>query len=382
MGLLEDGRRYLVKKAPFFAPLAFGHRYIADARVGTIGVTPSLLVLYNPAFLEPLSYAEVGALLFHEMMHVVTTFPLESVLGPSANKHVLNLAADCHINEVGRQEGWILPAGVLYPETYGLPPGLSTLEYYRLLMQNPPPSSEEGHICKGECGVPEELAREYAEQGVDTPRKKEVLRQFAEEASRTPGRLRGDIDTLLPFVQAAASEIHWPDHLRSSLLSEITRMRGLDAYTYSRPHKRSFLGEDVLLPGGVSERKEVSIIIDTSGSMGPDLLRASLREAAEVLSSLGQETCLLYQADTRLQSRQEVAVEDLSDASFKVRGRGGTSFRYPVQEIVGSGDPVGALVYLTDGYGDDPGPTPFPIIWGIFTDAPPPGQGVVVRIKP
>lgn len=380
MGLLEDGRRFLAKKAPFFAPLAFGHRYAADERIGTLGVSPDMVVVYNPAFLAPLSHEQVGALLFHEMMHVVTTFPLEAVLGEAVNRHLLNIAADCHINEVGRHEGWKLPEGGVYPETYGLPPGLSTLDYYRLLMKSPPPAPCGGAGC-GDCGVPEDLAKEYADRGVAPSQKKEVLRQFAEGAARNPGRMKGDVDALLPLVQTAPSEVCWQDHLRSSLLSEITRMRGLDAYSYSRPHKRSFLGEDVLLPGGVSERKEVSIIIDTSGSMGSDLLRASLREAAEVLASLGQESCILYQADTRICSRQEVAVEDL-ESSFKVRGRGGTSFRYPVQEIIRSGDPVGALVYLTDGYGDDPGPTPFPIIWGIFTDAPPPGQGAVVRIKP
>lgn len=379
---LPDARQYLLNRAPYFASLLFKLVPIFTEEVKTLAVSDQMHLFINRAYLDSKTVPEQGFLLWHETMHVVTTFAVADMLGSTVDTHVLNLAADAYINDVGRRQNWTIPADLVFPETFNLPVGMSQIWYYQELMKNPPPKKE-GGCGAGNCGAKDELTQRHSNLGRSKEEKRESLRRFAEGMpSRERGTFPGLVDDLLRLTAPKSSLISWKEHLRNSLFVELTRMRGIDRFTFSKPHKRSYVDDGIILPSGMEERTEFEIIVDTSGSMDESLLAASCREAAAAMDSVNLDECTLHQADMVIADSRRLSAEDLRKASFAFKGRGGTSFHRPITEAMERNPEIGLLLYLTDGYGDAPPPTPFPIVWGLFTEAEPLGPGVVVRIKP
>lgn len=313
-------------------------------------------------------------------MHVATTFPLLATPLSDRQRALLNTAADLYINSTGRRVGWRLPPEGLFPEAFGFPPNVGTLEYLRLL-ENQAAEPAGGGCCSGGCNLPKELLDAYPRLHRPADLRVSVVRSSVRQMLRDPqmcGSIPGDLaDLVLP---ERTQTLSWDQLLRLCLRTTRSSQRGNFTPSYAKPHRRSFVGDDVILPGGTSETPEFGVVLDTSGSMSPELLSKALGVVVGVLEETGAETCWLYQADTCLQSAEEVSVSDLQ-TRVRMKGRGGTRFDHPLRQIVERQDPVGALLYLTDGYGDSVESCPLPLIWGVFTETTPPVCGQVVRIK-
>jgi predicted metal-dependent peptidase len=92
--------------------------------------TDGMVLIYNPAFIEGLTDAEVEGLLIHEVCHV--RFDHCKRLDDSGllDKERANRAMDREINGMLRSIGTSLPSGALLPEELGMEPGLAWEEYY------------------------------------------------------------------------------------------------------------------------------------------------------------------------------------------------------------------------------------------------------------
>jgi len=378
---LADARRHLLNAEPYFSHIVYELVPIFTEEVATLAVSESMLLFINPTFFSQRPLPERSFLLWHEVMHVSTTFAARAVLGEGVNHHILNLAADAYINSVGRSLGKALVEGVILPETLGLPPHLGTLEYYKLLLQQGGSAAPCSGCGGGECTAAPELESRYSKEGKGRSVVKSALGRVAKAIpTRDRGLYGGHMEHLADLC-GETSTLSWQELLKHSLRGELSRLRGHDGFTYSRPHRRSFIDDEVILPAGIAERSVFTILVDTSGSMHSNLLKACCREAAAAMDDVGLDICSLHQADVALVSSEEVTPEALRNAGFSWRGRGGTCFSWPIQQLIARGEEIGLLLYLTDGYGDKVEYTPFPIVWGLFTDADPPGPGTVVRIK-
>ncbi len=123
---------------------------------------------------------------------------------------------------------------------------------------------------------------------------------------------------------------------------------GRDNQTFSRINRRSFEG-DFTLPGWQSSRPAISAIIDTSGSVSDEMLRASITSVIECAKVSGVRLFLAlhdgacYFADW---VKAETTVEQLS----KLCGaRGGTDPRQAFEKVGEAKGRFDACVYLTDG---------------------------------
>ena len=60
--LLSHGRRYLLSRAPYLYRLVSRTTMVPDERVGALGVSDRMVLVYNPRYLEGKTHKEVGAL--------------------------------------------------------------------------------------------------------------------------------------------------------------------------------------------------------------------------------------------------------------------------------------------------------------------------------
>lgn len=123
---------------------------------------------------------------------------------------------------------------------------------------------------------------------------------------------------------------------------------GRDNQTWSRINRRSFEG-DFTLPGWQSNRPAIAAIIDSSGSVSDEMLRASITSVIDCVKFSGVRCFLAlhdgecYYADW---IKPETTVEQLSGLCGQ---RGGTDPKAAFEAIGKAKGRFDACVYLTDG---------------------------------
>ena len=151
---------------------------------------------------------------------------------------------------------------------------------------------------------------------------------------------------------------------------------------------RRFIYKGLYLESLLTEAVEVSVCIDTSGSVSDELLRQFAGELKGILRSYPNVKCSLFFADTNLAGPYEI---DRIEQMPKAVGRGGTSF-VPFFDYLKKHGEVNNLlgnnklsIYFTDGYGDFPKQEPNnPTMWLVCKDGLETNQfpfGEVVRIS-
>ena len=130
-----------------------------------------------------------------------------------------------------------------------------------------------------------------------------------------------------------------------------------------------------LIPGVDEERDyNVTTIVDTSGSMHYNELRKAMSMLLSVKSQRPHLTLWMAYADTTLYPgegpggydiRKIESLDDVMQKTKNVRGRGGTDFILPLEQVLECSKPD-LILYYTDGYGSAPkDPPEVPIIWCI-----------------
>lgn len=136
------------------------------------------------------------------------------------------------------------------------------------------------------------------------------------------------------------------------LLNKVARRAcangGRDTQTFRRINRRSF-DSDFTLPGWQSQRPSISAIIDSSGSVSDEMLRAALTSVKECMRVSGVRVFLAlhdgvcYYADW---VSPETSVEQLSALCS---ARGGTCPNQAFEKVGQAKGKFDACVYLTDG---------------------------------
>lgn len=133
---IEAARAYVLQKAPYFSSVVYGFVYRPIEGIGTMLCTPTMILGYDPEWAVIATVDELAADIAHEVHHFKRGhFERGETVD---DKDLFNKAGDLAINPDMKAAGWKLeegPMGAIYPEMYGLPPNLSTEEYYQLLRQ-------------------------------------------------------------------------------------------------------------------------------------------------------------------------------------------------------------------------------------------------------
>jgi predicted metal-dependent peptidase len=401
---LSRARTQLLLNQPFFGTLCLRLKLEMSTSFPTMATDGRRLV-YNPAFVEKLTPAELEGVLAHEVMHCALAHHCRR---GDRDAQLWNRAADYAVNPLLIGNGITLPKEALIDPSFA---DLSAEEIYpRLLKQghdsgraeSPSQSSAQwpdavgGGNGPGQAPQSEPQETQSTEQQVqqqlqlpgkpDQPipaqpgcfgevldvagedeqpaSQAELSRQMyewainAEQALRSAkacGREPGGVER--PLEQARQSEHDW-----RAILRDFIAATSPSDYRWAPPNRR-FVSAGLYLPSversGVGD---IVIVVDTSGSIGIQELEQFAGEINAIASEAQAESVRVIYCDAAVQGVQEFGPSEPIKLSPK--GGGGTDFVPAFQWVEENEIEPKCLVYLTDLCCNSFPETPdFPVLW-------------------
>ncbi|WP_405203861.1 DUF2201 family putative metallopeptidase [[Kitasatospora] papulosa] len=361
---------------PYLASALYALTVVASDEVPTMGVDRYWRCYVSPGFVDRTPVAELAAVWVHEVAHLLRDHHGRAELLPPADRrdrHRVNVAQDCEINDDLIADGLPLPAGRMEPRLFGLPEGQLFEAYLPAL-----PPSPVTHDCgSGAHGQPSdwESGDRAGPAGVGAV-EAEALRRHTAEAVRAHARARGALpggwkrwadEVLEPTVD-------WRRALAGAVRDAAAWASGAIDYTYRRPSRRSAALRRIVLPSLRRPLPRVAVVIDTSGSMGEAEMAAALGEVTGVLREVGvrgnRVTVLACDADVQAVSRVTAT------GQITLGGGGGTDMRVGIAAALAGPERPSVVVVLTDGLTPWPDETPscrlVAALVGPSAPAPPP----------
>jgi predicted metal-dependent peptidase len=347
----------------------------------TIAVSPSGHVYYDTKFIDSLTLEETEGVLCHEVMHVVLMH-LDRV--GTRNPTKFNIAIDHAVNLIISKE-FKLPKGALMDAKYQ---NYSAEQIYDMLPQpkeckedcnNCPlkngkaQSSEYGDTqCKGGHGFDKHITQDDLDKangkdgkgkatdeelkGMGIPKEaldediknkpnwRKILADAANYAKQI-GKLPAGMERLVEDL--VEPQLSW----RELLAQFITRSMPFD-YSYRRRSRRS-ISTDIYFPGVEKEEVKVTIVVDTSGSIGEEELRDFMSEVLGLLKQFERVEIELYSCDAYLSKVTKVSSEYDLEAT-RLQGGGGTDYGPIFRKIRDKNMDTKILVYFGDMYAQFP----------------------------
>jgi len=339
----------LLSKEPFYGYCLTGMVKIIDpelpfpAGVSIKNATINLFI--NPVTFGKFSLGEMLAVLKHEVIHLLFSHIPRAA---ERERMIWNIAADIATNQYIKG----IPENACTYEKFNLPPELSAEQYYDKLLQTAKTisvaSGGEGGDDKDEGRFDDHGAWENSDQEEIQSEVVKAMAQSANECSR--GNVPSELAAILPKIFAVPI-IPWPAILRMFVASLGKMFR---SPTWKKQSRR--------FPDTPGNRRlprlNLAVCIDTSGSVSDEQLAAFYVEVNAIHADK-RNIVTVVECDAAVH-----AVYEYSGTPAKVTGRGGTAFT-PALECVEKMYPrVDGLVYLTDGYGDNPEKcTNVPTLW-------------------
>lgn len=387
---LAEFRAIVRLKAGYVSSVLYGLVPYFVEGYGTMAVTKALVHIIDPKWIMRFNEFQGAFLYMHEISHIIRdTHGRRGDRDPK----LFNIAADIAINDDLIAAGWTPPTGDDAPvtsEKFGFPPGLSTEEYYDLLLQRQqkqpkggkgkkpqqggegegePDPNGEPHLAHGKCGgaagnpdeLEEKLDQEVGRSPVDRKGiERQVLEDMRQAAASGRGSMPAGLRALLT-MDKKKSKIPWRRKFASLLRRASGQIQsgGMD-FSLSRPSRGSY-ARGIPRPGLIQQEPVVLFIEDTSGSMGHPQLKAVRREARAIMLNLGLEKVWWMDADAAVAAPPRMAsVRDLEH--LPIHGGGGTDFRPALEQGMRLRPRPDIIVYLTDGDGTAPAAAPAGVV--------------------
>jgi predicted metal-dependent peptidase len=318
--------------------------------------TNGTYVKYNPDFFMELTPEERVGLMAHEIMHIAFEHMIRR---GTKDPKVWNQAADHVINLLLVKNNFKLPKDGLYDHKFT---GMSTEQVYDYLIKNP--EQQPNNFSED---IEESLSEEQIEKVTNTVVKAIQRAQLSGDTSNIPEEILRVVKDLIN------PKLSWVDVLH----------RYLDANTrqeesWSKPNKR--YAPQWYLPSVESKRiSNLTVAIDTSGSINDELLKSFLSEIEYINQTIRPDNLTILDCDYRIHNIHEIDSND-SILDLKFSGGGNTSLKPPIEYCKTHG--TNLLVYFTDLYAnpitEDPG---FPILWICYSNHEPSPVGETVYIN-
>lgn len=364
-----EGR--LLMKHIFYASALLAHPRIETNHIPT-AATDSFKIFWNADFFGRLKVEGIIFVLAHEVLHILLKHKLRQ---GTRLPRMWNCACDYVINRI-LIEGKVgeMPTGKeagLYDKKYN---GMSEEKIYELLKkenENRGGSGDGDALGLGDgdlLPLPDEMS---AEDRTALSNRIDQTLMTAANMARLAGKLPGEMEKIID--QLINPAVPWYDLMRDYM----TRIAH-DEESWERRNRRF---QHVYLPSRYNNRMAgMTVICDSSGSIGPDDYAKILTEVKAIAEDLNPEFIRVVWADAKVQSEEMIEPDDVgANIRLNPKGGGGTDMRIPLDYVVQYDPPV--VVLITDGY--TPWPEvepPYPLVVVVTTSAACP-VGQVVRVE-
>jgi len=346
---LGKARAGLILDQPFFGSLALRLELVEDATFPTACVDGKR-IRYNPDFIDGLSLEEAKGLICHEVMHCANQHHTRR---DGRETKRWNVACDYAINQLIVDCGMKLPSGGLLDDSYD---DMAAEQIFsKLPSKGGDGTGDDPGMCGGVEDAPGEGSKQASESDLAQSAQdwKVAVAQAAQQAKamgEIPGALERMIEEMLEPV------LDWRE-----LLRRFVDVNARNDYSWFPPNRR-FIHTGVILPSLRSqELKNITLVMDTSGSITGDDLKAFGSEVRAIVEDYRTNATVIY-CDSDVQ-RVEVFGE--GDAvELHPEGGGGTDFRPPFNHIEKTGEYPVCLIYQTDGECNwFPQVPDYPVLW-------------------
>ncbi|SHE19263.1 Sll7028 protein [Bathymodiolus brooksi thiotrophic gill symbiont] len=381
---LTKARTQLILDRPFLGNLVLRLPLVAADSWCKTSATDAKSFYYNPEFIDSLNKHQIKFVLIHEALHCALT---HFARRGNRTKHKWDLACDFAINPLLVKEGFHPPIDVPIFQQYA---GMIAEEIYPMiddnlnqepmdqhlyddqanddskqsdggmredqLQQEPKPQSKAN---EGEQGGASSLAQQPAILRPDEIEKLATQWQknlaSSAQIAQQAGKLEGEFAKLVDFF--LQPQVSW-----QSLLAQYMSALARDDFSYSRPSRRS--GE-AILPALKSHQIDITVAIDTSGSISQEEVDEFVSEVNAIKANL-RASITLIACDDKLSEHSPWRFEAWDALQFpaSLGGGKGTNFN-PVFDCINAQDKVcDVLIYFTDAKGKFPEIEPnYPVMW-------------------
>lgn len=406
------------KENPFFSYLIM-HMPIKedDKNCPTMAVTMNGECLYNSDFVDKLSDKELKGVFAHEVMHLcLEHLPLIKKYATHetvANSHeIANVAADIGVNYILLKTNLELPDGCLKPdiddnliEVSGITiedlDKKSMKEIYYELLQKLPKSDRcnmaslqfDQHKIDGSDPNSDKKTnpndKNNQRKGTNFDKIKQQIKNdkgntdwkklMVEAATyaKLQGHLPGEIERLVGMI--TKSRVNWRGLLNRYVVHELP-----SNYTFSRPSKKS-ITTGYYLPSALKENFEVTIGIDTSGSISEHDLGMFLGEMIGMAKSFDNVKFDVVTCDTEIHDHHTISNGNIQKIKkIKLTGGGGTELDKIYDWLKKNKPSTKLVIIFTDGYTDFPEKEEVKTIWVLSEGSVPRSQipwGKVVKME-
>ena len=343
-------------------------------------------IFFNKKFLESLTSSEQNALMLHEVLHMAL---LHVQRRQSRDPYIWNIAADIVVNDlIKRNTSFKLPKGAIVDNAYRD----KSVEYiYEALLKDNKYKGKKYKLSISDISVTDkknnasagnELTNEEQEKK-DIGNGHELTEEEQEEIAsywKDKMQVLKNSDSLIQNDKYGShSTGGWPAgmarEVENILEPEINWRNALWKYIGRTPADfddldRRFLYRGLYLEGLMTDAIEVSVCIDTSGSVSKRLIDQFVAETKGILRSYPHVKCDFFYSDCKLSGPYDI---NQAEQIPILHGGGGTSFipffKYLEKNNSNNFGTHKLSIYLTDGYEAFPNWIPSnPVMWLVSKD--------------
>lgn len=326
----------LLFEKPFFGNLATRMEPVDASKWCKTVATDGRKFYFNREYIKSLSKGQLTWTIAHLIYHMVYDHlgrrnGKNKKLWDMANDYIVNYAIEKELVKSGHAER---PAGALYSEKFN--DDMTSEEVYRYLEEN-----------SVEIKVPIDEHLDLLDEGEDGSGSSVTVTVVGDENGR-PHLTESDIASIKMEVQSAVinavnsctnagdvpagvkrliKDLTFPIMDWRALLEMHIQSQVKGDYTFAVPSRRSWT-TGVILPSQTWGKKvDVSISIDTSGSMTDDMLRDFLSEVKGIMETFEDFTLTLWTFDTKVYNPKTFTPYNIDEIfSYDPQGGGGTMF--------------------------------------------------------
>lgn len=337
---LSQAKAKLLVEKPYFGMLA-SRLELAQSDNIESALSNGVLLQYNDEYIASLEVDEVQFVLANGAMHAVLAHENRQ---KNRMSWLWQHATDYAINDMLVQNGMELPLKSLYDERFE---GMYAEEIYAELkhdIQNEEYNDDE----ENEDGYNEQDKKSQEEintqQNHDNQEAKDQNRpqmevedversvdeEFFEELEKEAQKKASEMDELPEGIERfveiiESSKVDWRELLRDALDTFFK-----NNYTLMPPSKK-LLYKNIYLPSLTSERFNITIAIDSSGSIDEELLASFMSEVENIMLSIPDYQIELLVCDEKVRSHETFYAGDI--LNYHLQGGMGTSFD-PIFEYI------------------------------------------------
>jgi len=368
--------------------------------------------LYGRAFVDSLTDAELRFLMLHECYHKMYRHLITWKHLNEKNPTLANASCDYNINgklvDENKDDGFAqMPRDEdgeimgLFDEQYRNADGswMDTAAIFSALDNGDvadqpqggdgiPQDSNDGEDTdepQGGGGTPQGFD-EHDWEGADKLSADEIkqLEREVDEAIRQGSTIAGKLGNNgnRNLAELMQPQVDWREVLREFIQTTCT---GNDYSTWKRPNRR-YIGADVYLPSGISEKiDELVIAVDTSGSIDDRDVATFLSEVQSICTTVKPDKVRLLYWGHRVVGDESYDTHELDTLveSTRVKGGGGTDVNCVTDHMQAHNIKPQATVVLTDGHlWGDWGTWDCPVLWCVLDNkSATPDNGKVAHIQ-